>query len=65
LGKIKILSFIDDEQVIEKMLGHPGLWEREARPPPKANAPPLNVRIDYCDSQLQPYEDYPMEDYSS
>jgi hypothetical protein len=29
---MKILSFIEDEQVIEKILKHLGLWEMKARP---------------------------------
>ncbi len=67
---MRVISVIENEQVIEKILKHLGLWEREARPPPKANVPPLNVRIDYslrgvvgpygpeADSQLPPSEDY-------
>jgi hypothetical protein len=55
---MKILSFIEDEQVIEKILKHLDLWEMKARPPPKANGPPLNVHIDYSDSQLPPSEEY-------
>ncbi|MBL7174088.1 MAG: hypothetical protein ISS68_14760 [Desulfobacteraceae bacterium] len=54
-GSMRILSFIEDEQVIEKILRHLGLCEIKARPPPKANAPPL---IDYSASQLPPSEDY-------
>jgi hypothetical protein len=71
-GKMKILSFIEDPEVIKKILKHLGLWDIKARPPPKANAPPLNVNIDYSDSQLPPSEDYlysdvdyPIEDYAS
>ncbi len=69
---MKILSFIEDPEVIKKILKHLGLWDIKARPPPKANAPPLNVNIDYSDSQLPPSEDYlysdvdyPIEDYAS
>ena len=57
-GKMRILSFIEDEQVIEKILKHLGLWEMKARPPPKANMPQPNVHIDYSDSQAPPCEDY-------
>jgi len=42
-GQMRILSFIEDEQVIEKILKHLGLWEMKARPPPKTNTPALNV----------------------
>ena len=68
---MRILSFIEDEQVIEKILKHLGLWEMKARPPPKTNAPALNVHIDYSDSQAPPSEDnlfhdpeYPIEAYT-
>jgi hypothetical protein len=55
---MSILAFIEDEEVVEKILKHLGLWDRKARPPPKANAPPINVHIDYSDSQVTPCEDY-------
>jgi len=44
---MRIISFIEDEQVISKILKHLGLWEHKQRPPPQANAPPLNIHIDY------------------
>ena len=31
-GKMKVISVIDNEQVIEKILKHLGLWEAKARP---------------------------------
>jgi predicted Zn-dependent peptidase len=37
---MKIISFIEDEEVIKKILKHFGLWEVKARPPPKVKAPP-------------------------
>ncbi len=45
-GKMKILSFIEDPEVIKKILKHLGLWDIEARPPPKTSAPQPNVHID-------------------
>ena len=53
-GKMKIISVIEDEQVIEKILKHLGLWDQKARPPPKADAPTMapEYHIDYTDSQL-------------
>ena len=76
---MKVISVIENEQVIEKILKHLGLCEVKARPPPKVNVyPPLEVptpnaqHIDYSDSQLPPSEeylyvdeDYPLEDYAS
>ena len=75
---MKVISIIEDEEVIKKILMHLGLWDRKPRPPPKVNVyPPLegstpNVQhIDYADSQLplsEEYlyidEDYPLEDYA-
>jgi hypothetical protein len=37
---MKIISFIEDEQIIRKILKHLGLWEVKQRPPPRAIAPP-------------------------
>ncbi len=47
LGSMRIISFIEDEEVISKILKHLGLWEVKQRPPPRANAPFLNIHIDY------------------
>ena len=51
---MKVISVIEDEEVIKKILKHLGLWDREARPPPKATGPPEipQYSIDYSDSQL-------------
>ena len=61
-GQMRIISFIEDEEVIKKILKHLGLWDVKAcppsvwraRPPPRPNAPPkaLEYYIDYTDSQL-------------
>ena len=71
-GKMKILSFIEGEEIIKKILKHLGLWDVKQRPPPKAHAPPPTVHIDYSDSQIPPCEDYlytdpddPIEAYTS
>ena len=36
---MRIIVFIEDEEVIEKILKHLGLWEAKAQPPPKVKAP--------------------------
>ncbi len=54
---MKIIAFIEDEQVISKILKHLGLWQVKQRPPPRANAPCPNIHIDYTDSQIPSYED--------
>ena len=63
---------IEDEKIIERILRHLVLWARKARPPPKAKVQPLNVRIDYADSQSPPSDDYlycdpdyPIETYAT
>ena len=52
-GKMKVISVIEDEDVIKKILKHLGLWEIKTRPPPRASALPKHEPfIDYSDSQL-------------
>jgi len=36
-GKMKILNFIKDGEIIKKILKYLGLWEVKARSPAKAN----------------------------
>ncbi len=68
-GSMRILSFIEDEEVIKKILKHLGLWDIKTRPPPRTIAPPGNIQIEHslrgvgpygpeADSQLPPCEDY-------
>ena len=45
-GRMRILAFIEDEEVIKKILKHLGLWERKARLPPKISAPQPNAYVD-------------------
>ena len=45
-GRMRILAFIEDEEVIKKILKHLGLWDQKARPPPKATATPPDLYID-------------------
>ena len=51
---MRILAFIENEEVIEKILKHLGLWDRKARPPPKTNLPTMaqEYHVDYTDSQV-------------
>ena len=61
-GRMRIISFIEDEEVIRKILKHLGLWEMEARPPPRANAPSSGIQVDCSDSQVPPSDDYLFHD---
>ena len=56
-GKMRIISWIEDEDVIEKILKHLGLWLPKRSPPPRAHAPPQVVPIDYLDSQIPSTDD--------
>jgi len=77
-GRMRIISFIEDEEVIKKILKHlglwkinpPGVWRVKARPPPLTKALYPDAGIDASDSQIPPCEDYlysdpeyPMETY--
>jgi hypothetical protein len=56
---MRIIAFVEDEEVIKKILKHLGLSDMRARPPPKrANAPPVDTQMDYSNSQLSPSEDH-------
>jgi hypothetical protein len=54
-GTMKVISVIEDELIIRKILKHLGLWEVKPRPPPKAKLPPQNVHIDYSYRDVGPY----------
>ena len=43
-GKMKVISVIEDEEIIKKILKHLGLWEVKTRSPPKATRP---TKIEY------------------
>ena len=72
---MRILAFIEDPEVIKRILKHLGLWFAKRKPQPLANvehppwrAPPTELHIDYSDSQIPPSEedlytdaDYPVE----
>jgi hypothetical protein len=34
-GKMKVISVIEDSEIVKKLLKHFGLWDQKARPPPK------------------------------
>ena len=49
----------------------PGPWLAKRRPQPRANAPPVQIHLDYSDSQIPSFEndvhkdpDYPIETYA-
>ena len=54
-GAMRILAFIEDQEVIRKILSHLGLWKRTPRAPPPPPAP--DVTLDSSLSQLPTWED--------
>ncbi len=68
-GQMRIIAFLEDEEVIQKILRHLGLWEAKARPPPKVKAPSETIYLDDSESQDLPsdsfyaHPDYPMDSY--
>lgn len=55
---MKVISFIEDPDVIKKILKHLGLWLVKPKVPQRANAPPSEFYIDYSDSQIPPSGEY-------
>ena len=60
---MRIISIIEDHEVINKILGHLGLWQANQRPPPKLKA--LEIHINYSDSQFTFYEEAFDQDFGT
>ena len=56
-GTMKVISVIEDEDVIKKILKHLGLWDVKTRPPPKREKS-TETTMDYSVSQLPPSGDH-------
>jgi hypothetical protein len=54
---MRIISFIEDREVIKTILKHLGLWLVKSRPTPKAHAPPAGYIMDHF-SQLPMNDDH-------
>jgi hypothetical protein len=70
-NQMKIISVIENEEVIKKILKHLGLWDVKTRPPPRKEKPSgiIETPMDFSVSQLPPSEEhlyfdveYPVED---
>jgi len=57
---MRIITIIEDQEVINKILGYVGFWQTTQRPPPK---PSLELQIDSSDSQLPFYEEAPDQNF--
>ena len=55
---MRIISFIDDSQIIKKILKHLDLWDVKRKPHPCANGPPPEAFIIYDQSSAPRTDDY-------
>jgi hypothetical protein len=49
---MRIIVFIEDEELIKKILKHLGLWNLKVRPPPKVKVPFITMPTDDSDCQI-------------
>ena len=55
---MRIIAFIEDEQLVKKILKHLGLWDVKRKPTPRANSPPSEVIIIYDETSSPSADDY-------
>ena len=58
-GSMRIISLIDDAEIIKKILKHLGLWDVKHKPPARANGPPTESFIIYDESSSPSADDPP------
>jgi hypothetical protein len=57
-GSMRIIAFIEDRQIVKKILQHLDLWHVKPKPPPRANDPPAEAFIIYNESSSPSADDY-------
>jgi len=57
-GAMRIIAFIEDPDVMKKILKHLGLWDVKRKPQPVANAPPIEVFPAYNEQPGPRADDY-------
>jgi ribosomal protein S27E len=68
-GSMHIIAFIEDRQIVKKILQHLDLWHVKRKPPARANDPPDQAIIIFDDSSVPDADaylidaDYPIETY--
>jgi hypothetical protein len=55
---MRIIAFIEDQQIVKKILQHLDLWYVKRKPPPRANGPPTEAIIIYEESSAPSADDY-------
>ena len=58
LGSVRIIAFIEDQQIVKKILQHLDLWHVKRKPPARANGPPAEAFIIYDESSSPSADDY-------
>jgi hypothetical protein len=61
IGPMRVISFIEDGQVIRKILNHLGLWQVKCKPQPTANALSIDVFPAYDEQPGSCADDYIIE----
>jgi len=58
-GSMKVIAFIEDDEIIQKILKHLGLWETRNHDPPAANTMHIaELTYDDAYSQLPPIDNW-------
>jgi hypothetical protein len=57
-GSMSIISFIDDSEIIRKILKHLNLWDVKRKPPARAHGPPTEAFIIYDEFSSPSADDY-------
>ena len=57
-GPMRVIAFIEEDDVIKKILKHLGLWIIKRKPRPVANAPPIDVFPAYDEQPGPSMDDY-------
>jgi len=58
LGSMRIISSIEDDLIVKKILQHLDLWDVKSKPPPRANSPPTESVIIFDKSSSPSVDDY-------
>ncbi len=58
LGSMRIISFIEEEQLVKKILKHLRLWDIKRKPAPRANGPPTEAFIINDEASSPGADDY-------
>jgi len=57
-GEMRVIAFIEDKDVIKKILQHLGLWDVKRKPRPVAHGPPIDIFPAYEDPPGPSADDY-------